>query len=312
MRPPSPAAPLAALLACAALAACGHVRPEAPTEAALYEDARRIVQTASATGWIIDRVEIDRLGPTLMQSTCQVSAERREALLRWLDLRILALGGPAAEAYLREGRDKSAVSDILEMERVRDLVAWGHTHSEADCPFWLEPSDGFDGVQGDYDRLVLVLETRGLASINISGGDVGVGGGGGGRVLLGYGTSHELTLLFGGEVGGAGIFQPDPETGERTLKGTVVGAVPFVFRFNDGGRVWDVETALAGIWRESDERLDLGARVAFGTGVATPRVGAFKPMVMLWVLYEFFPPQGGGPANHFIGIGTRIGVNIDP
>jgi hypothetical protein len=55
-----------------------------------------------------------------------------------------------------------------------------------------------------------------------------------------------------------------------------------------------------------------GSRGAFGTGVATPRVSAFKPMVMLWVLYEFFPPQGGGPANHFIGLGTRIGVNIDP
>jgi len=302
-------------IACAlavSLAACGHVRPEEPAQASLYEDARRIVQTASATGWIIDRLEIQRLAPTLMQSACQVSAERRVALIEWLDRRVLDLGGPAADAYVRLGRDRGAVSHLIELERIRDLVAYGHAHADEDCPFWLEPVDDFDGVQGDYDRLTLVLESRGILTLNISGGEVAIGGSGGGRLLFGYGTSHELTLLLGLELGAAALFESDGDNGKREAQGRLVAAVPLVFRINDGGRVWDIETALSGIYRESDARVDLGGRVAFATGIATPRIGAFKPLIVFWLMYEIFPPQGRQPTSHFIGIGTRIGVNIDP
>jgi hypothetical protein len=36
-----------------------------------------------------------------------------------------------------------------------------------DCPFWLEADRNFSGMQGDAERLILFLESRGQVALNL-------------------------------------------------------------------------------------------------------------------------------------------------
>ena len=63
------------LVIVAALAACSERRPpEHPTERALFRDLERQVTIANATGWGVDRIELENMLETTLDSTCSMQA----------------------------------------------------------------------------------------------------------------------------------------------------------------------------------------------------------------------------------------------
>src|SRR5688572_10986484 len=109
-----------ALASCATgalLAACGAI-PAQTADRALYLDLEKIVELQESTDWVVDRLEVEEIAPTVMRSACQVQPPARRRLLGWLDGRIADEGGPAEEAWRRQGRDLDEIGPLLRLERI--------------------------------------------------------------------------------------------------------------------------------------------------------------------------------------------------
>ena len=67
------------------LAACSRTpAPKDPTERALFRDLERQVTVAAATGWGVDKLEIEGLLETALDSVCRVDVLGRRGLRTWL------------------------------------------------------------------------------------------------------------------------------------------------------------------------------------------------------------------------------------
>jgi hypothetical protein len=283
--------------------------PGAP-ERALYGDLRRIVETRDRTDWVVDRIELDEIAPTTMQSACRTTPATREALRRWLDRRIVAEGGPAREAYLRAGGDLDAVSDIVTLERIRLVLDHADAHALADCPFWLTPEADFAGVQSDAGRFVVYFETMGGGELSWSEGRGTLGGAGAGRLLPAVGLGPRATLLAGAEVGGGGALARD---GSGGIRASFAAGLPLLLRMQSATRFWDVE--VAGTARVPSGDLDAlrpGARASVASGISALRISSLMPYFGLWIGYEYLPAADGEPAVQVARIGSRFGVDWDP
>lgn len=295
-------------------AACASTLPTPPVERALVNDLRTIVRSQARSEWTIDRVALDLVAPAVAWSACQVPADTRDAALGWLDGAIgdeeQRLGGrglPAAELWKKADRDLAELDDLIELQRMRLALGDLHARAASDCPFWLEADPSFEGMQGNADRFVLLLESRGGAQLLLRGSTVVFGGGGAGRVLAGWGPSDRLTIAAGFEIGGTGRFDTEGE-----VSGVLGAAAPILVRFVDAGSVIDLEVA-ATTFLEGARGWPPGVRAAIGFGLVTPRVGgAFSPSAIFWVGYEYHPARGPEDPFHVIGIGTRVGVDVDP
>jgi hypothetical protein len=317
LRPPSYLA--TAVLVMTASAACASgPQPDLAAEQALLHDVRTLVRSHARDAWTVDRISQEAIAPGVAVSACQAGPEARRGLIAWLDARITVesgrIGGSAAEVWRREG-SLDAVEDLLELQRVRAAVAGLDARADADCPFWLAADPDFIGIEGDADRGVLWLESRGGGSINLRGRDVALSGGGAGRLLVGYGFGRDVTLAGGLELGGAGRFARTRDEAGRMvseISGVLGAAVPVVLRLADAGEVIDLEVA-ATAFLDGKPMAPPGVRAAVAWGLVTPRVGgAFSPMALFWVGWEYHPRRGDEAPFHMIGVGTRVGVDIDP
>jgi hypothetical protein len=306
------------MLAVAALGGCASVAPEGGAEAALYRDVRTFVRSHARDAWTVDRVALEAVAPGVAVSACQAGPEARRGVLAWLEERIASeearLGGPP-EVVWRRTRDLEPLEGVVELRRIRAAISAIDARSEADCPFWLPPDPGFVGTEGDADRWVLYLESRGGGGVNLRGSDVALSGDGAGRLLLGRGLGPNVTLAAGLEVGGAGRFERRDQVGggsANEVTGVIGGALPVVLRLADAGEVVDFELA-ATAFLDGGQSLPPGVRAAIAWGLVTPRVGgAFSPMALFWVGWEYHPRRGDEAPFHMIGLGTRVGVDIDP
>lgn len=300
------------------LVGCGaghlaQVRPPAGAQRALYDDLEAIVVTEARGDWVADRIEFEQIGPRLLQSGCATPPGDRQALRGWLQTEIGRLGGPASALYAKNGNDFDKIEDIVELERVRGSLDWIETHAAADCPFWLVPTADFSGVQSSQGRFVLLLESMGgFQVVHGEGDELRFGGGGGGRLLPGFGIGERLTLVGGVELGGTTTFPADDD-GNRSVKPAWAAAVPVMLRVRAGTWRFDTEAALvarAPITDPSDQRL--GARLAQAVGIAGLRVSGVMPYVMIWAGCEWLPPVGGEDGLQIIRFGTRVGIDWDP
>lgn len=288
---------------------CAASLPPDPVERALYVDALTVVRAQARDEWTVDRLALAEVAPAVSWSVCQVDPERRAGLGSWLDAEIAReerrLGGSAEAGWRRAGKDLDVIDDLLELQRVRAALA--EVRPE-DCPFWLEADPDFRGMQGDAERLVLILESRGGVALNLRAeGGLRFSGGGAGRVLVGFGASDRLTVATGFEIGGAGRFDQ-----EGDVTGVLGGAFPLLVRLADAGSLVDLEVA-AVTFLEGARGWPPGIRAAIAFGFLTPRVGgAFSPAAMFWLGYEYHPRRGLDDPFHVIGLGTRIGVDFDP
>lgn len=302
----------AALLMTLGLASCATALPPDPIERALYVDTLTLVRSHARDEWTVDRIAQNEIAPGVAWSACQVAPDKRRALLSWLDGQIAneqtRLGGDAKTAWLARGKDLGEVDDLLELQRVRAALASIDERAATDCPFWLEEDPEFVGMQGDAHRFIIYAESRGQLALNVqSSGGARVSGGGGGRLLLGAGLSDRVSLLSGLEVGAGGRFGAD-----GSLSGVLTGALPVLVRFADAGTALDLELAAVS-FLEGSKAWPPGIRAAIAYGFQTPRVGgAFAPHAMFWLGYEYHPRREDEEPFHVIGVGTRIGVAIDP
>ena len=285
--------------------------PQPPAERALYSDLRQIVETRERVGWIIDDHELDDAMNTALQSVCQTEVETRIGLLDWFDERIATEGGPAEQAYHEADDDLGAIEELLTLERMKALLERADAASEEQCPFWLSPDPDFTGVQTDTERFVLLAESAGGLGILVEDGDVLLGGGGGLRLLPGYGFDDRFVLVGGIELGGTGAITQASEDGSQDVVARPAGAVPIILRIHDDTLLYDIELAAVTQYHDGTIRTP-GGRVAGAFGIGSIRIGSFMPYAMGLVAYELYPEFRDLPLTHSFRLGTRVGINYDP
>lgn len=290
------------------LGACATL-PQHPAERALYVDSLKALHGESRLGWTVDRVEIAEAAAQAEPSACLVHAERRAHLRRWLEERIAASGGPAAQQF-KSGVKRDDLDDVIELERMRALLDDVELHVPADCPFWVEPSDDFEGLHSVANRFVLIAESVGGGSLSFSGGKVRAGGGGAARLLASYGVSLHGQLGLGFEGGGDAVLRKE-DGGTLAPEGAFRFGVPVFARWIQVDRIYDVE--LAAVARLLDGRISpWGGRVGVSGGVNGLRRLGFMPAIQLWLAYELYPRQDGVASEHILRFGTRVGIDWDP
>lgn len=285
--------------------------PPAP-ERGLYVDLRQVVASAERLDWVVDDLEVAALRPDIMRSVCLTPPAERRALQAWIAARVQALGGPSAVAYAQAGEDAPELAKIQHLERV-GLLLTAAEGSVQRCPYWLKAEPSFAGVHADADRWVLLAETMPSLQILLAeGADTRIGGAGLGRILLGRGISHRLTLAAGFETGLASVISQE-DGGELAITPAFAVGVPILLRFSDGPVRTDLGAAFTARSPEIDfNEVRYGVRWSVGAGVATLRILGVQPYVMLWTGHEYQFAGGGDPGQHGIRVGTRVGVNWDP
>jgi hypothetical protein len=257
--------------------------------------------------WVSDAHELTQAVPSVLRSVCQTPEADRLAVIRFVEDEIAHTGGAASARFTRNGGDLGDVRDTLTLERTRDLVRAAIARDD-ECPFGLAPDEAFAGVHGDARRVVIFAESSGGFGLVIRRGDVALGGGGGGRVLVGWGVDDRLTLAIGPELGGAASF-PTNEEGTTDLAAQVTGAVPIVARLADSLRVYELEVAMTARFRDGTVSPP-GVRASFGFGLSALRTRAFMPLGILWIGWEAQPIDG--VVQHSVRIGTHVGLDWDP
>lgn len=292
------------------LAACAHARPPDPPTAALYRDLERLVSVAGTAGWGVDRLEVESLLAPALDSACRVDPVRRRELLDWIDLHIEKNGGPVEDAWRRSGKQLGRVKTLLTLTRIRMVLAEADLHADADCPFWLEPDEGFAGRQISDDRWTLSGGGGGKAMSVVQGDKVDLNFGGAGRLLLGR-TFGSNALYSGVEIGASASF-PKDETGMRV--GLVLGVdvvVPLVYRHTFVNSYVELEAGWLGHGTEEDtSTIDQGFHAGAAFGGRATRTRFFFPGAAFGVSYERTFPEEGDPL-HAIKVGLRVAFDVD-
>lgn len=296
-----------ALVSLALFAGCTTL-PDARQPRAVYVDLRKAVELSEDTGWVIDRLQLEANLERALRTTCQAEDEVLDALDAWIDARIEA-GGGAAELQYLAGVELSDLDEVMTLERTRALIAEARTR-RGDCPFWLPPDAGFEGVENNEGRTTVWLESQGFGAVIKRGGDSALSGGGGARLLVSRGVTPHLSLAVGGEVGGSGTLDPGDASG--ALDTAIHVGVPLVARLSDVSRIFDITVAPVFRFDQDRSAVPPGVRATLGAGFSTVRRGSFMPYVVLWLGYEGHGLVSNDPVIHSLRIGTRVGVDWDP
>jgi hypothetical protein len=302
---------LRAVVLIAACAACAARNvPRDRTSAALYRDLEREVTAAKTNGWMIDRVEVENALPAALDSVCRVDPLARRSLLAWLDGEIDRLGGPVERAFVARGRDLSAVEALLEITRIRMVLARADAVAPVDCPFWLEVEDPFRGRQISDDRWQLTIGGGGKAIAYRQGGRSDLSFGGAGRLLVGRGFGSRGALFAGAELGASASF-PKDDLGQRgALVIAIDAVVPLVYRHTLTNTYFEVEAGWLGHTTEDDPgAIDHGVHVGASIGVRALRTRFFFPGVAFGVSYE--RTLVGGDDLSMFKLGARLAFDAN-
>jgi hypothetical protein len=298
-----------ALLALA-LAACGpRPAPRDPTTRTLFRDLERQVTVAATTGWGADKLEIEGMIESTLDSVCRVDPLARRSLAAWLDAEIARLGGPVEKAWRERGKDLSRVEDLLVLTRVKLLLARAEELAP-DCPFWLEPEEPFRGRQVSEDRFVLTFGGGGKGTVVRQGDRVDLNAGGAGRLLLGRAFPGGHAVFVGAELGASASF-PKDETGERGA--LVIGAdlvAPVVYRRTLTNAYFELETGWLGRSTEDDFRsIEHGVHVGFAVGARALRTRIVFPGAAFGMSWE--RTFQAGEDVTLLKVGARVTFDLD-
>lgn len=276
---------------------------------ALLADVDRIVAVESQQGWQIDRLELEDALPQALQSVCRCSLESRQGALDQARKRFQADGGDVRRALKEAGGDPTEIEPLLDAHRAVLILEYTLPRAHEDCPLWLQPSREFRGRQTDRDRLSVHLEGGGLLTIRTNEEETRYGGGASSRVLLGY-RSGAVAWLAGGELGGAGLVQPDEANEPVRLH--MFGALPVAVRVH--GIVWHMGLEMAPVWSlpVSRDPGRVGGRGSLLVGYTPLRRGAWLPGLAFAIAYEHSPAGPGLVTEHIVRAGFRGSFSWDP
>jgi len=289
------------VVAALALAGSGTAGADALPYVALREDLSRIIESQESGGWRIDRYEVEDMMPATLISVCQVEPAVREQMLKDLDAQIVAAGGPFAEAWAKNPK-LSAHKRLLTLTRTRLLLAEAHARAPKECPAYLPVDPAFAGVQTDFRRVSLNLETGGVLQLRRMNGKWTYGGGGVLRALLSYGTGR-FTFAVGPEFSGGPMLRP----GTTDFVINYFPAVPVMLRIWDHTWHYDFEIAPVALFQADDFRLSFGMRVGGAVGVMARRSRGVLPWAGLQMGFETYPGGARPPMQFFRG-GLRVGL----
>lgn len=291
--------------------ACAHrAAPADPTARVLFRDLERQVTVNAATGWGIDRLEVEAIMEGTLDSVCRVEPLVRRALLTWLDGELARLGGPVDAAWKKRGKKMSAVDDLLVLTRIRLVLARAEELAN-ECPFWLEPETPFRGRQISERRFQLTFGGGGKGIVVRQGDRVDLSAGGAGRLLFGRTLEGGHGIYAGAELGASASFPKDEVTGERSA--LVIGAdfvVPVVYRHTLTNAYVELEAGYLGRSTEQDwSAMDHGIHLGAALGARALRTRFVFPGVALGVSWERTFLDGEDVTA--IKIGARVAFDLD-
>jgi hypothetical protein len=298
------------LVLLAALAACARFpAPAEPSARALFRDLERQVTVAAATGWGVDRLEVEAKLPSALDSSCRVDPLTRRLLRGWLDDRIAALGGPVEQAYRARGKDLALVDELLVVSRVR-MVLVRAEEVAADCPFWLEPEQPFRGRQISQQRWQLTFGGGGKAIVIHQGDRLDGSFGGAGRLLIGRTFAGGSGLYTGVELGGNATFPKDPSGARTQLAIGFDLVVPVMVRYTLTSAYFELEAGWVGRATERDwGAIDHGVHLGAAVGARALRTRFVFPGVAFGVSWERLFVAGADLTT--LKLGLRVAFDLD-
>ena len=302
--------PLMRVLVFLLLAACSQMpRPTEPSSAALFRDLERQVTIGAATGWGVDRIEIESILKGTLDSVCRVDPLARRQLRQWIDGELQRLGAPVETAYHERGKKLSNVEDLLVMTRISKLLARAEEVAN-ECPFWVEIEEPFTGRQISDGRWQVSFGGGGKGIIVRQGDRQDINAGGAGRLLFGRTLRNGDALYAGIEIGGSAAF-PKDESGERSS--LVIGAdivAPLIYRRTITNAYLEFEGGWLGHSTEADwGDFDHGVHVGFALGARALRTRFVFPGVALGISYERIFLDGDDVRT--IKVGARVAFDLD-
>ncbi len=274
----------------------------------LMSDVARIVAAQEAEDWFTDQQALRSIEEHVLASVCRATPEARAAALASFEQARAEHPDPRA-AFAERGKLTSEVEDALTAER-RVLVLRRALERVAECPFWIAPEPEFHGLQSDRKRITLSVESGGSVQFRQTEGRWTFGGGGGGRLLVGYGFDGRYTFLAGAEFGGGAMLRPNTDASEFIIN--YFPAVPLVFRTRHLTFHYDIELAPVALFQADNTRLSWGGRIGYTFAFTALRRRNVLPWAGLALAYEHYFPGGGRESAHFLRGGLRIGLPWDP
>jgi hypothetical protein len=275
---------------------------------ALLSDVARVVAAEEVDDWFTDREALRAIEEHLLPSVCNASPAAREGALGGLQKRRAERGDPKV-LFAEQGEVSAQVSDALTAER--QLVALQQTLArQNECPFWVRPQVGFQGLQSDRKRLTFSFESGGNVQFRHTRGHLTFGAGGSGRLLAGWGFDGRYSLLGGAEFGGSALLRPNSNASEFVIN--YFPALPVVFRSRALTWHYDLEAAPVALFEADNTQLSFGARIGGAFAFTALRRRNVLPWAGLAVSYEYYFEGGGRAPIHFLRGGLRIGLPWDP
>lgn len=292
------------------LAACTRrPAPQEPSERALFRDLERQVTVTAATGWGVDRLEIEKIVETALDSMCRVDPLARRGLMTWLEGEEARLGGPVEAAWKQRGRKLKYVGDLLVVTRVKRLLARAEELA-GDCPFWVEPELPFAGRQISEHKFQLTFGGGGKGIALQQGDKVDASAGGAGRVLLGRMLNDGHGIYAGVEVGGSAGFPKDAMGNRTALELAADVVVPIVYRRTFTNSYTEVEAGWLGRSTERDwGDFDHGVHVGVAFGARALRTRFVFPGAAFGISWERLFVDGDDVV--MVKVGARVALDLD-
>ncbi len=274
----------------------------------LLSDVARVVAAEEADDWFADREALHAIEQHLLPSVCRATPDARAAALAGLRKSAAELGDPKA-LFAKRGE----VTDDVDAARTADRrlrALEGALARQEECPFWIRPVPGFQGLQSDRKRFTLSVESGGDVEFRVARHHLTFGAGGLGRVLGGWGFDGKYSMLFGAELGGSALLRPNSNASEFVIN--YFPALPLVLRTRHLTWHYDIEAAPVALFEADNTHLSYGARLAGAFSFTALRHRNVLPWAGLDLSYEYYFDGGGRGPIHFFRGGLRIGLPWDP
>jgi hypothetical protein len=302
----------AAIVLASTAAGCARTLPADRSGAALYRDLQRLVSVTATSGWEIDRIEVDDMMSAALMSVCQVAPAQRVALLAWVDAESHRRGGPVEDAWRRRGKRLNNVGDLIELARIRMVLARAIDAAPGDCPFWLEPEQPFRGRQISDDHWQLSFGGGGKAILVHQGDRSDINFGGAGRIVIGRNVGSRSGLYAGLELGASASFPKDDDGGRGGLELGIDVVTPLVYRYTLVNAYLEGEVGYLARSTESDGGFEPGVHVGFAIGGRATRKRLLFPGAVLGLSYErTFPDDADAEPLNAVKLGFRVALDWD-